>query len=60
MKRLKLEKALNGRPASMVLVMDFDSADAISSMFESDEYQALVQARDEGFAEMNIMLSQEM
>ncbi len=44
----------------MVLVMDFDSADAISSMFESDEYQALVQARDEGFAEMNIMLSQEM
>ena len=44
----------------MVLVMDFDSAEAITSMFESDEYQTPVPVRDRGFAEMNISLYQEM
>jgi len=41
-------------------VMDFDSADAITTMFESDDYAALVPLRDRGFAEMNIQLSHEM
>jgi uncharacterized protein (DUF1330 family) len=44
----------------MVLVMDFDSADAITGMFESKDYAALVPVRDRGFAEMNILLTQEM
>jgi uncharacterized protein (DUF1330 family) len=44
----------------MVLVMDFDSADAVSAMFESDEYRALVPVRDRGFEEMNILITQEM
>ena len=59
-KRMKHDRAIHGRPAGMVLVMDFDSADAITSMFDSAEYQALVPARDRGFAEMNISLYQEM
>jgi uncharacterized protein (DUF1330 family) len=44
----------------MVLVMDFDSADAIGGMFKSDDYAALIPARDKGFAEMNIQLTREM
>jgi uncharacterized protein (DUF1330 family) len=44
----------------MVLVMDFDSVDAINAMFQSDDYAALVPVRDRGFAEMNIQLSREM
>jgi uncharacterized protein (DUF1330 family) len=44
----------------MVLVMDFDSADAISGMFESKEYAALVPVRKQGFTEMNILLTREM
>ena len=40
--------------------MDFDLADAISRMFESDDYAALVPARDRGFSEMNILLTNEM
>ena len=59
-RRLKTEKVVNGRPAGMVLVMDFDSADAAESLFESDAYQALIPARDKGFAEMNILLAQGM
>ena len=59
-KRLKLEQPIHGRPSGMVLVMDFDSADAITAMFESDAYAALVPVRDQGFAEMNIQLTHEM
>ncbi|MGB5701450.1 MAG: hypothetical protein WBM48_01415 [Polyangiales bacterium] len=40
--------------------MDFDSADAISAMFDSEDYAALVPARKRGFAEMNILLTQGM
>ena len=59
-KRLKVEKPIHGKPSGMVLVMDFDSADAITAMFESDDYSALVPGRDRGFAEMSILLTHEM
>ena len=59
-KRLKVDRLILGKPSGMVLVMDFDSADAITAMFESDGYAALVPARDRGFTEMNIQLTQEM
>ena len=44
----------------MVLVMDFDSADVVNGLFESDDYQALLPLRDKGFAEMNVLLTQGM
>jgi uncharacterized protein (DUF1330 family) len=59
-RRLKVNEVFHGKPGGMVLVMDFDSADAISSMFASDDYAALVPVRDKGFSEMNIQLTQEM
>jgi len=59
-RRLKSNKVVDGRPAGMVLVMDFESADAVSAMFESDEYRALVPVRDRGFAEMNMLITHEM
>jgi uncharacterized protein (DUF1330 family) len=59
-KRLKVEKPIHGKPSGMVLVMDFDSADTISAMFESADYASLIPVRDRGFAEINIQLAQEM
>ena len=59
-KRLKAGKLINGKPSGMVLVMDFDSDDAITRLFESDEYAPLIPVRDKGFAEMNILLTHEM
>ncbi len=59
-KRLKTEKVVHGDPSGMTLVMDFDSADAITEMFDSDDYAALVPVRDRGFKEMNILLTREM
>ena len=44
----------------MVLVMDFESADAVATMFESEDYAALIPVRDRGFNEMNILLTQQM
>lgn len=57
-KRLKVDQLLAGKPAGMVMVMDFDSRDAVTGMFESDEYKALIPGRDRGFAEMNILITQ--
>jgi uncharacterized protein (DUF1330 family) len=59
-KRLKVGEVINGKPSGMVLVMDFDSDKAITNLFASDDYAALIPARDKGFAEMNILLSHEM
>ena len=59
-KRLKLDRGIHGTPNGMVLVMDFDSSDAIIGMFNSEAYAALVPIRDKGFKEMNIQLTQEM
>lgn len=59
-RRLKVDKVIRGNRSGMVLVMDFDSADAITAMFESKDYAALVPVRDRGFAEMSIMLTNEM
>jgi uncharacterized protein (DUF1330 family) len=59
-KRLKVDEVIRGNPSGMVLVMDFDSEEAISTMFESDDYAALIPMRDQGFAEMNILVTHEM
>lgn len=59
-KRLKVDTVIRGEPSGMVLVMDFDSKDAITAMFASDDYATLIPARDRGFAEMNILVTGEM
>lgn len=56
-KRLKTDTVIHGQPTGMTLVMDFDSVDAVTEMFESDEYAALIPLRDKGFTEMNILLT---
>ena len=59
-KRLKTEKIINGNPAGMTLVMDFDSGSAITDLFESVDYAALIPVRDRGISEMNILLTRTM
>jgi len=59
-KRLKVAEVLNGQPSGMVLVMDFPSEEAVTELFSSDAYNALVETRDKGFTEMNILVADEM
>ena len=59
-KRLRVDEVIHGNPAGMVLVMDFESADAVTALFNSDDYAALVPVRDRGFKEMNILVTHTM
>jgi uncharacterized protein (DUF1330 family) len=59
-KRLKVDQVIAGTQAGMAMVMDFESADIITDLFASSEYAALLPARDRGFTDMNILVTQEM
>ena len=59
-KRLKVAKVVNGRPSGIVLVMDFPSEEAVTEMFASEAYGELIDNRDKGFAEMNILVTNDM
>ena len=59
-KRLKVAQVVNGRASGMVLVMDFPSAATVTDLFASDAYQALIETRDKGFSEMNMLIAGEM
>ena len=60
-KRLKVTDAIGAEKGyGMVLLMDFESKDAVAAMFESDEYQALVPTREKGFTSMTINFADEM
>lgn len=59
-KRLKVAKVVNGRPSGMVLVMDFPTEEAVTDLFASDAYQTLLETRDKGFSEMNMLIAGEM
>ena len=49
---------VDGRPAGMVLVMDFPSAKAAAAVFESEAYKALLPLRQRAFSEMNVLVTQ--
>ncbi len=59
-KRMKVSGVITGVPSGMVMVMDFASAEAVTGVFASDEYAALIALRDQGFGSMNILLAQDM
>jgi len=59
-RRNKVHSVVSGEPSGMVLVMDFDSAEAAADLFASEAYGALVPVRDRGFSQMNILLTQSM
>jgi uncharacterized protein (DUF1330 family) len=59
-KRLRVTDSIVGTAdTSMALVMDFDSADAIADVFESDAYQALVADRDRAFSNIEILITED-
>jgi len=59
-KRLKVAETIKGDPSGMVLVMNFDSVEKIRGVFQSDEYAALIPARDKAFPSMNILVAEDM
>jgi len=60
-KRVRVANTIEGNHGTaMALVMDFDSAEAINEMFASDAYQALIPDRDLGFADIEILVAEDI
>lgn len=60
-KRLAVRDVVaGGSTAANVLVMDFRDIDTLRDVFESDEYKALIPARDSGFAYIDILITEDL
>lgn len=56
--RFHVREVLRGEGApKLVAMMEFDSADAIKSVFDSEAYQALLPQRDAAFQDLTIMIT---
>ncbi len=60
-KRMKVTHVINGESVpALVLVMGFPDRDALSAVFESEAYKALIPTRDRGFLRMDIFIGEPM
>lgn len=59
-KRMGVQKVVDGSPAAMVMTMEFPSVEAVDSVFESEEYRALVPLRDKGFKSISIYATKDV
>ena len=60
-KRLRVTDTVSGSAGTgIVLVMDFESAESISAVFDSDDYQMLSADRDQGFSNVEILITENM
>jgi uncharacterized protein (DUF1330 family) len=58
-KRVRVTDTITGTAGTaVVLVMDFESAEAIQGVFASDAYKALIADRDKGFANIEILITE--
>ena len=60
-KRVRVTDTLSGTSGTgMVLIMDFEDAEAIRELFASDAYQALIPERDKGFSSIDILITESL
>lgn len=58
-KRLRVaDTVVGGAGTAMVMVMDFDNAEAITDAFASDAYQELIPDRDKAFSNLEILITE--
>jgi uncharacterized protein (DUF1330 family) len=58
-KRVRVTDTISGTAGTaMALVMDFESAEALTDLFASDAYQALIPDRDKGFSSVDILVTE--
>jgi uncharacterized protein (DUF1330 family) len=58
-KRARVTDTIAGTAGiAVVLVMDFESAEAIQGVFASDAYKALIPDRDTGFSNIEILITE--
>jgi len=58
-KRARVTDTISGTAGTeMVMVMDFEEAEAVRRVFASDAYQALIPDRDTGFSSIEILITE--
>jgi uncharacterized protein (DUF1330 family) len=58
-KRVRVTDTISGTTGTaMALVMDFENAEALTNLFASDAYQALIPDRDKGFSTIDILITE--
>ena len=53
-----VEEVAGGRGLAMSVVMDFESADALSALFASEAYEAVIPLRDAAFEDIQILITE--
>lgn len=59
-KRMKVSEVVSGDGTAIVLVQEFPDREALSAMFASAAYQALIPARSRGFERIEIWIAGSM
>ncbi|GAA1221955.1 DUF1330 domain-containing protein [Rhodoglobus aureus] len=58
-KRVRVTDTITGTAGTgIALVMDFENAESIQSVFASDAYQTLIPDRDAGFSNVEILITE--
>jgi len=60
-KRSKITDVYHGKQSfTFLLVMDFPSQKALTEMFDSEEYKALIPKRNKGFIDIDILYAEDL
>ncbi len=58
-KRVRVTETITATAGiGLALVMDFENADAIKSVFDGDAYEALIPDRDKAFSNLEIVIAE--
>jgi len=57
--RLKRVEMIKGSMAPLLSLIAFPSADAIRGVFDSPEYKKLIEARDKGFPDLSVAITED-
>ena len=60
-KRIGISDTVAGGPdTGFIFIMDFDSAASMRTVFDSDEYAALIPIRDKAFTQIDILITEDL
>lgn len=60
-KRLRVTNAITGTAGTAIaLVMDFENAETLTTLFASDAYQALIPDRDTAFSNIDMLITESL
>ena len=56
LQRYEVQSNLAGNARKIVAILDFESAEQVQNLFDSEEYKAIIEDRDKGFNDLDIFI----